>query len=124
LEAIIRSRGRAITTTAGNVAAIEWKPPALLAAAIAAGAVGLPRKHLIVFSHEREQVCSARLQSGRCGTLRLATRNVFLRIEQRTYEQRQRKGTAMEYEGFLNAHLPRLPGPDSQTVRRPRHSAA
>jgi molecular chaperone DnaK len=42
--AITHSRGRAITTTAGNVACIDWKSTALLAVAIAARAVGLPQK--------------------------------------------------------------------------------
>lgn len=47
LEAIIHSRGRAITTTAGNMARID-KSNGLLATAIAAHAVKLPRKHATV----------------------------------------------------------------------------
>jgi hypothetical protein len=50
VEAIVDSRGRAIATSASNVARIGWNPPALLAVATAARTVGLPRKGVIVSS--------------------------------------------------------------------------
>ena len=48
LEAIIDSRGRAITTSASNVARMGWKSSGIPGAMIAACAVDLPRKGVIV----------------------------------------------------------------------------
>jgi hypothetical protein len=63
LEAIIDSRGRAITTSARSMARIDWKPPASLAIAIAARAVGLPRKRVIVSMIARCGEYNARIRT-------------------------------------------------------------